>query len=112
MSWSRWNWLDDGLLPLAVTILRVCWLWPWLALLQRWLASSYQGTLLTIGLVFGLLIGGAMAARRALRLPSTWARAAVAGAGLAVIFVMLWWRLYWPQYPLWDPRWIPLGVQR
>jgi len=106
MSWSRWNWLDDGVLPLAVTILRVCWLWPWLALLQRWLASSYQGTLLTVGLVFGLLFGGTIAARRALRLPSTWARAAVAGVGLAVIFVMLWWRLYWPQYPLWDPRWI------
>jgi hypothetical protein len=106
MSWKRWNWLDSGVLPLTLAVLRVCWLWPWLALLQRWVAFSYEGTLLPLGAVLGLLLGGAVAARWALTLTAIRARAAVAVIGLLVVFMMLWWRLYRVQYGLWDLRWV------
>lgn len=106
MSWKRWNWLDSGVLPLTLVVLRVCWLWPWLALLQRWVAFSYEGTLLSLGAVLGLLLGGAVAARRALALTAIRARAAVAVSGLLAIFVMLWWHLYRVQYAPWDLRWV------
>jgi hypothetical protein len=106
MSWNRWNWLDDGALPLAIAVLRVCWLWPWLVLLQRWLAPTHQGTLLSPVLILALLLSGAVMARWALRLPSNRARTAVAVAGLAVIFVVLWWRLYRTQFPVWEARWL------
>jgi hypothetical protein len=106
MSWKRWNWLDSGILPLALAVLRACWLWPWLALLQRWVAFSYEGTLLPFGAVLGLLLGGAVAARRALALTAIRARAAVAVIGLLVVFTVLWWRLYRVQYAPWDLRWV------
>lgn len=106
MSWKRWNWLDSGVLPLAVAVLGSCWLWPWLALLQRWVASSYEGTLLPLATVLGLLLGGAVVARWALALTSIRARATVALIGLLVVFLMLWWRLYRAQYALWDLRWV------
>jgi hypothetical protein len=106
MSWKRWNWLDSGVLPLTLAVLRVCWLWPWLALLQRWVAFSYEGTLLSLGAVLGLLLGGAIAARWALALTSIRARAAVAVIGLLVVFMMLWWRLYRVRYGLSDLSWV------
>jgi hypothetical protein len=106
MSWSRWNWLDDGVLPLAIAILRVCWLWPWLALLQRWLVAAYRGALLAPALILGLLLAAAVTARWALRLPSNRARFAAAVIGLALIFGALWWQLYRTQHPVWDLRWL------
>ena len=38
MRWLRWNWLDQGLLPLLLATIRFCWLWPWLILLRQILA--------------------------------------------------------------------------
>ena len=32
MKTQRWNWLDEGLLPVLLTLMRTAWLWPWLAL--------------------------------------------------------------------------------
>ena len=35
MPWNRWHWLEDGIMPLLVVLMRVCWIWPWLQMLQR-----------------------------------------------------------------------------
>ncbi|UCC64156.1 MAG: DUF4129 domain-containing protein [Anaerolineae bacterium] len=108
MRWNRWNWLDDGALPLAMVILRFCWLWPWLALAQRWLAPSCPGTLVSAWPVFGLLLGGLAMTRWALKRASTLAQArvGVAGLGLAVVLSVLWWQLYRPQFALGDAGWV------
>ena len=63
MNPMRWRWLDDGLLPLLVVALRVCWLWPWLILLQRWLAPSTPGDLVPLWALCTLMIGGTLMAR-------------------------------------------------
>lgn len=108
MSWNRWNWLEDGALPLAMVTLRFCWLWPWLELVQRWLAPSCQGTLLPASLVIGLLLGGMAATHWTWRRANTLIRGRilVGGAGLAVILLVLWWQFYRPLYPLWNLRWV------
>ncbi len=114
MSWSRWNWLDDAVLPLAVAILRACWLWPWLELTRRWFSPSRQETLLPVSLMIALFLGGMAAGRwasidpKGLRDPSgLWrARLAVAGGGLVIIVLVLWGRFYRMSYHLWNVRWL------
>jgi hypothetical protein len=105
MSLRRWNWLDEGVLPLAVVLLRTCWLWAWLRVLQYWVAFSFEGTLIPVGLVFGLLLVSLVTARGALRLGTWWGRLAVALAGLGVLFLVLWAQLYRTRFPLWDVGW-------
>lgn len=106
VSLRRWNWLDNGVLPLSVTILRTCWLWPWLALVQRWLVSSYRGTMLPVGLVLVLLLCSTVVARRALMLSATVAQTTVSVTGLLVIFLALWAILYGTRFPLWSLSWL------
>jgi hypothetical protein len=106
MSWRRWNWLDDGILPLAVIILRTCWIWIWLAWLQRWLTPNDADALLPVGMVFAVLLAGAVAARGALRFPSIRARIAVAVFGFVAILAVLWLQLYRVRFPVWNLRWV------
>ncbi len=113
MIWRCWNWLSGAMLPLAMAVLRVCWLWPWLELARTWLAPTYQGALLPVPLIAGLPLGGMAMARwattnlKGFRSPlSLWrARLVVAGGGLAIIALVLWWQFYHTQYRLWDVRW-------
>ena len=56
MTWPRWHWLNDGLIPLLVITLRVCWLWPWLELLRYWLASTAPRPLVPLWAIFGLFL--------------------------------------------------------
>jgi hypothetical protein len=63
--------------------------------------------------MMGLYLAGLTTARWALaqKRPLIWVRLAGVVAGLAVIFVALWWRFYQDQYPLWQVQWIGvLGV--
>jgi hypothetical protein len=106
MSLRRWNWLDEGVLPLAVVLLRTCWLWAWLRVLQHWVAFSFEGTLFPLGLVFGLLFVSLVMARGALRLGTAWGRLGVALAGLGMLFLVLWAQLYRARFPLWDVGWL------
>ncbi len=114
MSWDRWNWLKGVALPLAVAILRACWLWLWLELLHRWFAPSYPGALLPTPLLIGLFLSAMAATRWAsagpggAQDPLSWRRQRlmVAGSGLLVLVLVLWWQFYGQRYPLWDTRWI------
>ena len=107
MSWKRWPWLNDGVLPLTMVILRVCWLWLWLNLAQNLLAPSYPGTLLPAWLIGALLLGSQVATRWIMGRTTSLARARleIAGLGLLVMFLVLWWQFYRLHYPPWDWRW-------
>lgn len=125
MNWyhplgRRWNWLEDGLLPLLLVLLRFCWLWPWLDLIRYIFTPSYQGALLSPGLLVGVPMVSLFLARTVASQEtptdaskgaprttiSTLARLAVALIGLAVILGALWWQLYQSDYALWQLGWV------
>jgi hypothetical protein len=109
MNWKHWRWSDDIILPLSLLILRLCWLLPWLALLQRQLLPSHQDdTLLPVWLIAGLLLVSMAAARWLSRFPLARARLLIAVFGLAALLLVCWWQFYRLQYPLWDGRWLRL----
>ena len=58
MNWRRLHLIEDVLLPLLLIALRLCWLWPWLDLLRRWLAPSYTGPLVPLWVMGALMVGG------------------------------------------------------
>lgn len=110
MTWPRWHWLNDGLIPLLVFVLRVCWLWPWLEMLRHWLTPSYPHALLSPWALLGLFVLSMAITRLALQKSPTLtqARAWVSGAGLAAVLTLLWWQVGRATYPLWNPRWLQL----
>jgi hypothetical protein len=94
---------------MAVTILRLCWLAPWLGLLQRKLAPAYQGDpLLPLWLIGGLLLGSTLVARRVSRFSLAHGRLVIAVLGLATLLLVLWWQFYRLDYPLWEWHWLRL----
>jgi hypothetical protein len=120
MRWLRWNWLDQGLLPLLLATIRFCWLWPWLALLRQLLAPSYAGPLLAPGWIIVLPLVSLLLSHFApvremprdkpLAVPKTatpwWARSGIALLGLLTIVLALWWHLYHNEYVLWQWGWL------
>jgi hypothetical protein len=113
MIWRRWHWLDDGWLqlivvPLLVAVVRLCWLWPWLELLRRWLTSSYQPALLPLWAIPLLFLSGTLITRAALAQSRSLshARIWVVGSGLVALLGLLWWQFAYPTYALWDGRWL------
>ncbi|MCX6044953.1 MAG: DUF4129 domain-containing protein [Chloroflexi bacterium] len=129
MTWShqlrpRWNWLDNGLLPLLLALLRFCWLWPWLGLLRDVLSPSFHQAILSPVLIIALPVISLILARLVAsretgpdephRMRSAGitvqARLGVALAGLLVILVALWWQLYRTEFSVWDRAWpVTLG---
>lgn len=120
-SWQiQWSWLNDGALPLLVTLLRTCWFWPWLALLQLVLSPSEPRVVLPIWTIAAIPLLGFTLSRQLARhwpeqdpasslqsqsaAPS--ARIGVGLVGLLVLLVVLWWRLYQPTFAFYDLRWI------
>jgi len=120
MRWNRWNWLDDGLLPLLLATLRFCWLWLCLDLVRAILTPSHSGALLSPGLLIGLpLVSLTLARTVANRAPvpeqtrkaqadeiGTTARITVAVVGLVVIVAALWWQFYRTEYTLLNFDWV------
>lgn len=119
MNFLRWNWLENGLLPLLLSLVRFAWLWPWLNLLPRALASVPVDVLLAPGVVIGLpLISFALArlaptyevpGARPAAVPKTetpWsARLGLGLLGLIACLLVAWWQLYRPTYAVWNPQW-------
>jgi hypothetical protein len=113
MAWHRWHWLDGGVLPLwivplLVVIVRLCWLWPWLALLRLWLTPAYRSPWLPIWAIPALGLGAMFVTRAALIQTASLrvARLWVAGIGVAAILCLLWWQFARGTYPLVDGRWL------
>lgn len=124
MRWKHWSWLGGSVLPLLLILIRFAWLWPWQRLLSGFLAPSYGGDLLPAWLVVALpLTAYLLATGVAVRQPTTtvsrqpiadsssvavsWrARLLVAGSGLLLIVLTLWWHYYRTTLPLVDPAWL------
>lgn len=120
MRWLRWNWLDQGLLPLLLALLRFCWLWPWLNLLPRAFTPNPPAVLLAPGLILGLpMLSFTLAAlapthevepdrpSAAPRNEVAWgARLGIGLTGLLAILFCCWWQFYQQAAPLWDLHWI------
>jgi hypothetical protein len=104
----RCNWLDDGVLPLSIIIMRSCWLVPWFGFLQRWLVAPEPHVIASWFVVLGLQALGFVVARGALRFPLVRARVLVGVCGLAVVFGGLWWQFHRTAYSPWDIRWTEL----
>jgi hypothetical protein len=120
MRWLRWNWLDQGLLPLLLALLRFCWLWPWLNLLPRAFAANPPPVLLAPGLIIGLPILSFTLASlaptqevegdRPSAAPKneiTWrARLGIGLVGLLAILFCCWWQRYQQEVPFWHWQWL------
>jgi hypothetical protein len=102
----RWNWLDDGVLPLSIIIIRGCWLVPWFGFAQRWLVAPYPHIIASWLAVVGLQALGFTVARIALRLHPLRGRLLAAVCGLLALFCGMWWAFYATAYSLWDIGWI------
>lgn len=106
MILRRWNWLDDGVLPLSIIIIRGCWLMPWFGFLQRWLVAPYPHVIASWLSVVGLQVLGFTVARIALRFRTVHGRLLVAVCGLLALFGGMWWAFYTASYSMWDIGWI------
>ena len=108
MNSLRWHWLDDGVLPLHVIVVRLCWLWPWLELLRRWFTPYYTPPLLPLWSIPALFVTGALVSRFALAQTHSLrtARVWVAAAGLVAILGLLWWQFGRGHYALLDVGWL------
>ena len=113
MSFRRLLWIEDLLLPLAVLVLRLCWLWPWLELVRRWVSPHTDAPYLPLGALVILGAGGYIAARQAMRQEAITGaiRAAVIGLGVVVMLVILWSHYAAPVYGFWDMRGVNLLIQ-
>ena len=114
MNWHRWRWLNEGLLPVMIVILRLCWLWPWLELLHRWLSPGYTQPFLPMWAIIALFLGATLVARMALAQGKslTWACVWVAGMGLVAVVGVLWWQYARTEYSVIDPRWVAALVHQ
>lgn len=108
MNWRRYHWLDDGVLPLLVATIRVCWIWPWLQLLQRWLTPAVPHPWVPLWSIPIFLLSAAFLARQALARTKSLRRARlmVVAIGLVAILVLLWWQYYRGTLALWDWQWL------
>lgn len=116
---SGWSWLDDGALPGLIAIIRACWVWPWLVLVQLGLSPEYTEAALPLWGVLLLPILAFTLARWVSQQPTDRAPAiarserppllprlgvGLLGIGLAVIVV--WWQLYQNNFGLFDFTWV------
>jgi hypothetical protein len=120
MAWLRSNWLDRLLLPALLTVLRFCWLWPWLSFLRQILAPSHTAPLLAPGVILAVpVISLALSHLAPVREVPTdkpnavpqsitplWARLGIAIAGLITTAWAIWWQDYRFAYGLGDLRWL------
>ena len=111
---AEWNSIDGGLLPVLVGIMRLCWIWPWMLLIQGFLSPSVAAPLMPPWMLVALpVLSFSMARwsmptfseRRDLR-RVTEVRRQIAGTGFVAILFVLWLRFLRPDFPLWDLRWL------
>lgn len=111
---SEWNGVDGMLLPALVGVMRLCWIWPWMLLLQGFLSPSLVAPLMTPWMIIGLPVLSftfarwsmpTLAERRNYRRAND-IRRQVATVGIAAILILLWLRFLRPEYWLVDLRWL------
>lgn len=112
---AEWSGVEGLLLPVVVAIMRLCWVWPWMMLIQAFLAPSVDGPLLPPFMLILLPVISfslarwsmpTLAERRDHRRVAE-VRRHIASAGFAVLLFMLWLRFLSQDFALWDFRWLP-----
>jgi len=86
-AWKRWNWLEEGLIPLAATVMHAAWAYPLFSLFTRDTITGARNSGFTFWLCLAVLIcgviGGKVASRNRLGF------VIVAVGGLAAIWISL-----------------------
>ena len=85
--WKRWNWLEDGLIPLAATLMYAAWAYPLFALFVQDFSTGTKNPGFTFWLCLGILLGGAVAGRLASQ--NRMGAVIVVVGGLAAVLVSL-----------------------
>ena len=121
LTFKHWNWLDNGMLPLLLAVVRSCWWRPWLMLIQRLLAPAEPGVVLPVWLLMSVPLLSLLLARlvappteelssmvRPEPMPkaSLSSRIGIALLGLIVILLVLWLQLYRSQFGLLNGAWL------
>ena len=111
---TEWNSVDGLLLPALVGVMRFCWIWPWMLLLQGFLAPSLSAPLMSpwmvvvlpmLSFTFARWTMPTLAERRSFRRTNQ-IRQHIATFGFAAILFLLWLRFQQPDFWLVDPRWL------
>lgn len=123
---SEWSGIEGVILPALVGVMRLCWIWPWMLLLQAFLSPGARAPLMPPLTIIALPVlsftlarwtmptlaqrsgsdlrlhsdGSAQAAR------ASRTRREIAAGGFAAILFFLWLHDLRPDYPLWDLRWL------
>jgi hypothetical protein len=120
MRSRRWIWLNGSLIGLARATVRVCWLFPCVELLSYrllgldrplippWLMALIllAGWMLAFLFVQSELAAGQSGQPRAQRVGLRERRLVIAGLGLGLLLWLVWWRLYRPDFTLWNRGWV------
>lgn len=114
MNLTRWNWLDEGIVPLLLATVRAAWIAPWLALIHRWFAPSQIAPVLPMWALIGFPFLAFTLARRlasprqkgTVHTVSKTQRIIVAATGLSLLLILLWWHFARDLAPLWSPSWL------
>jgi len=111
---AEWNNVDGLLLPALVGVMRFCWIWPWMLLLQGFLSPSLTVPLMAPWMVIVLPMFSftfarwtmpTLSERRSFRRTNQ-IRQHIATFGFAAILFLLWLRFLRPEFWLVDPRWL------
>jgi hypothetical protein len=84
---KRWNWLEEGLIPLSAILMHAAWAYPLFALFTRNTITGEQNPGFTFWLCLSLLVGGVLAGKLAVR--NRLGIVIVAAGGLAAIWISL-----------------------
>ena len=111
---AEWSSIDGLLLPTLVGVMRLCWIWPWMLLIQGFLSPAVAAPLMPPLMLIALPVLSFSLARWSVptlaerrdheRISSV--RRHIAASGFAAIFFMLWLRFLQPDFALWDLRWL------
>ncbi|MCB0113752.1 MAG: DUF4129 domain-containing protein [Caldilineaceae bacterium] len=114
MKTQRWNWLDEGLLPALLVLMRTAWLWPWLALLRDWFSPTQPAPVWPLWVIIGLPLLSYLLTDRLLpprrdimeaqRVNAV--QIALAVTGVLLLLVLTWLHFYQGRFPLWSPSWV------
>ena len=111
---TEWSSIDGLLLPTLVGVMRLCWVWPWMLMLQGFLSPSVGAPLMPPLMVIALPVLSftfarwsmpTLAERRNIRRVKQ-VRQQIATGGLVALLLMLWLRFQQPEFGLWDLRWL------
>jgi hypothetical protein len=86
-AWKRWKWLEEGVIPLAATLMHAAWAYPLFSLFTRNTITGEQNPGFTFWLCLFVLIGGVVAGKVASR--NNLGFVIVAVGGLAAIWISL-----------------------